>query len=81
VRAVPAIMRQTVRQLKRQKAKGLPLTRRRVARTMARQVRKVLGRSKPCAAAIKRNFRVSRLYKRRRRPRSRRAWRARRRRM
>jgi hypothetical protein len=64
VRAVPAIMRRTVRQLKRQAAKGIPITRRRVARAAARQVRKVLASPRACATAVKRNVRVSRAYRR-----------------
>lgn len=78
VRAVPAIMRRTIKSLKRQAAKGKPLTRRRVARTAARQVRRVLGNPKAAATAIRRNWKVSRAYKRPRR--MRRRWSARRRR-
>jgi len=46
VRAVPTIMRRTVKSLKRQAAKGLPITRQRAARTAAKQVRRVLGNPK-----------------------------------
>jgi hypothetical protein len=64
VKAVPAIMRQTVKSLKRQAAKGKRINRLRAARTAARQVRRVLGRPKACAAAIRRNSKVSRRYRR-----------------
>jgi hypothetical protein len=62
VKAVPAIVRSTVKSLKRQKAKGLRVTKRRAAHTVAKQVRRVLGRSKPVVAAINRNTKVSRRY-------------------
>jgi hypothetical protein len=64
---VPTIMRRTVKDLKRQAARGVPITRRRAARSAAKQVRKVLSSPKACAAAITRNVRVSRRYKRPRR--------------
>jgi len=67
VRAVPTIMRRTVKSLKRQAAKGLKITRRRAGRTAATQVRRVLGNPKACATAIRRNLKVSRAYKRPRR--------------
>ncbi len=67
VRAVPAIMRRTVKDLKRQAARGIPITRKRAARAAAKQVRKVLSSPKACAAAITRNVKVSRAYKRPRR--------------
>jgi hypothetical protein len=57
-------MRRAVKSLKRQAAKGLPVTRRRVAKTVATQIRKVLGNPHACAAAIKRNAKISRAYKR-----------------
>jgi hypothetical protein len=56
-----------VKSLKRQGAKGLKLTRKRTARTFARQVRRVLGSPKACATAIRRNRKVSRAYRRPRR--------------
>jgi hypothetical protein len=64
VRAVPTIMRRTVKSLKRQAAKGHKITRGRAGRTAATQVRRVLGNPKACATAIKRNLKVSRSYKR-----------------
>jgi hypothetical protein len=64
VKTVPTIMRRTVKSLKRQARKGLPITRRRVARTVAKHVHRVLGRPKTCAAAIVRNNKVTRRYKR-----------------
>jgi hypothetical protein len=64
VRAVPTIMRRTVRSLKRQAAQGAKITRRRAARTAAQQIRSVLGNPKACAAAIRRNAKVSSAYKR-----------------
>jgi hypothetical protein len=68
VRAVPTIMRRTVKSLKRQASKGLRLTRQRAGRTAAKQIRSVLGNPKACATAIRRNLKVSRAYKRPRRP-------------
>jgi hypothetical protein len=67
VRVVPTIVRRTIKDLKRQAANGAPITRRRLARAAAKQVRKVLGSPRACAAAVKRNIRVSRAYKRPRR--------------
>ena len=64
VRAVPTIMRRTVRSLKRQAAKGLPITRQRAGKTVAKQIRNVLGNQKACATAIRRNAKISRAYKR-----------------
>jgi hypothetical protein len=64
VRAVPTIMRRSVKSLKRQAAKGLPITRQRAGKTVAKQIRRVLGHPKACAAAIRRNAKVSRAYKR-----------------
>lgn len=65
VRAVPTIMRRTVKDLKRQAAKGVPITRKTAARAAAKQVRRVLGSPKACRAAIMRNAKVSSRYKRR----------------
>ncbi len=67
VRAVPAIVRRTVKDLKRKAAKGVPITRKTAARAAARQIKKVLGSPRACSAAIKRNLKVSRAYKRPRR--------------
>jgi hypothetical protein len=64
VRAVPTIMRRTVKSLKRQAAKGIPITRKHAARAAAKQIRRVLGSPKACKAAIVRNVKVSRKYKR-----------------
>jgi hypothetical protein len=72
VRAVPNIVRRTVKDLKRQAAKGKPITRRTAARTAAKHVRRVLGSPKACTAAVARNLKVSRAYKRPRRLRTRR---------
>jgi hypothetical protein len=71
VRAVPTIMRHTVRSLKRQAAAGRPITRRSAGRTAARHVRKVLGSPRVVGAAVSRNLRASRSAKRRRHPRHR----------
>ena len=60
VRAVPTIMRRTVKTLKRQAAAGRPITRRTAAHAAASQVRQVLGNPTVCAAAIARNVRSSR---------------------
>jgi hypothetical protein len=67
VRAVPAIMRRTVKSLKRQAAKGKKITRRRAGRAVARQIRRVLGNPRAAATAIRRNRKISRAYKRPRR--------------
>jgi hypothetical protein len=67
VRAVPTVVRRTIRDLKRQAARGVPITRRTAARAAAKQVRRVLGSPKACHAAVVRNVRVSRAYKRPRR--------------
>jgi hypothetical protein len=67
VRAVPTIMRRTIRSVKRQAAAGTPITRKTVARAAATQVRRVLGSPRACTAAITRNLRVSRAMKRSRR--------------
>ncbi len=64
VRAVPSIMRRTVKDLKRQAARGIPVTRQGAARAAAKQVRRVLSSPKAAAAAITRNVKVSRAYKR-----------------
>jgi hypothetical protein len=69
VRTVPTIFRRTVRDLKRRAAAGQPVTRKTAARAAAKQVRRVLSSPKACTAAIRRNIKVSRIYKRpRRRP-------------
>src|SRR5579883_1575861 len=67
VRAVPTVVRRTIRDLKRQAAKGVPITKRTAARAAARQVRRVIGSPKACTAAVVRNVGVSRAYKRPRR--------------
>lgn len=62
VKTVPTIMRRTVRSLKRQAKKGLPISRARVARATAKQVRRVLGSPKAAATAIVRNTKVTRRF-------------------
>jgi len=64
VRAVPTIVRRTIRSVKRQAAAGTPITRKTVARAAATQVRRVLGNPKACAVAIARNLKASRALKR-----------------
>ena len=64
VRVVPTIVRRTIRDLKKQAARGVPITRKRAAVTTAKQVRRVLSSPKACTAAIARNVKVSRAYKR-----------------
>lgn len=64
VRTVPSIMRRTVKDLKRQAANGRPITRKTAARAAAKQVRRVLSSPKAAGAAIARNVKVSRAYKR-----------------
>jgi len=71
VRAVPTIMRRTVKSLKRQAAKGMKITRKRAGRTAAKQIRSVLGNPRAAATAIRRNAKVSGAYKRPRRLRAR----------
>ncbi len=66
VRAIPTIVRRTVKTLKKRAAAGKPVTRRAVARAAASQVRKVLGSPKACTAAIARNMKSSRNLKRKR---------------
>jgi hypothetical protein len=60
VRAVPTIMRRTVRSLKKQAAAGKPITRRAAARAATGQVRRVLGSPTAARAAMARNSRASR---------------------
>lgn len=67
VRVMPTVVRRTIKSLKRQAAKGRPITKRTAARTMARQVRQVIGSPRACAAAIRRNIQVNRGMKRPRR--------------
>ena len=67
VRSVPTIVRRMVKDLKKQAARGVPITRRTAARTAAKQVRRVLNSPKACTAAVARNLKVSRAYKRPRR--------------
>jgi len=64
VRAVPTVIRRTIRDLKKQAAKGVPITRRTAAKAAARQVRRVLSSPRACTAAISRNVRTSRAYSR-----------------
>jgi hypothetical protein len=64
VRTVPTIMRRAVKDLKRQAAKGIPISRRRAARTVAKHVRRVLASPKASTTAIRRNVKVSRIAKR-----------------
>ncbi|MFZ1007277.1 MAG: hypothetical protein WAN65_10595 [Candidatus Sulfotelmatobacter sp.] len=64
VRVVPTVMRRTVKILKQKAAKGMPITRKSAGREAAKQVRKVLGSHKACRAALARNVKVSRAYKR-----------------
>jgi hypothetical protein len=63
VRAVPTIIRRTVRTLKRQAAQGKPITRRMAGKAAAVQVRRVLGNPSACAAAISQNVRATRALK------------------
>jgi hypothetical protein len=65
VRAVPTIIRRTVKSLKKQAAAGTPITRKTAGRTAAVQVKKVLGNPAVCAAAISRNLRSTRALRRR----------------
>jgi hypothetical protein len=64
VRAIPQLVRRAVKDLKRQAAKGIPVTRRRAARSVAKQLRRILSSPRACSAAIKRNVKASRIYKR-----------------
>jgi hypothetical protein len=56
-------MRRTVKDLKRQAAAGMPITRKAAGRAAATQIKKVLGNPSACAAAIKQNVRASRKLK------------------
>jgi hypothetical protein len=67
VRAIPTIVRRTVNTLKRQAAAGIPITRRAAGRAAATQVRRVLGNTSACTAAIAQNVRANRVLARRRR--------------
>jgi hypothetical protein len=64
VRALPTIVRRAVKDLKRQAAKGIPITRKRAVGATVKQARRVLKSPKACATAITRNLKVSRAYKR-----------------
>jgi hypothetical protein len=64
IRAVPTIMRRSVRSLKRHAAKGRPLTRRAAAHATAREVRRVLGSPRLIGKSLSRNMRSSRALKR-----------------
>lgn len=64
VRVVPTIMRRTIKDLKKQAARGIPITRKRAGKAAAKQVHRVLSSPRACAAAMKRNVKVSRAYKR-----------------
>jgi hypothetical protein len=68
VRAVPSIVRGSVKRLRRRAARGLPVTRKAAARAMAAQTRQVLGRPANCAKAIAHNVRASQVAKRRSAP-------------
>jgi hypothetical protein len=64
VRAIPTIIRRTVKTLKRNAAAGRPITRKIAAQVAAKEVRKVLGSPRICTAAISRNVKSSRTMKR-----------------
>jgi hypothetical protein len=64
VRAIPTIVRRTVKSLKRQAAAGTPITRRTAGKTAALQVKRVLGSPRLCAAAMTRNMKSSRAIRR-----------------
>jgi hypothetical protein len=64
VRAVPAIVRGTVKTLRRRAARGLPITTKTTAKVMAAHTRRVLGRPSLCARAISNNVRASRIARR-----------------
>ena len=66
VKTVPAIMRRSVRHLKRRAAAGRPITRRAAARTTAREVRRIIGSPRLVRASLTRNRRTSRTMRRRR---------------
>ncbi len=81
IRAVPTIIRRTVKDLKWQAGKGKRISRKTAARAVAKQVKRVLGNTRASTAAVGRNFKVSRSYKRPRRMRARSRGRVRRRRV
>lgn len=66
VRAVPTIVRRTVKSLKRRAAAGKPISRKVAGRIAAKEVRRVLGNPAVCTAAITRNVKASRTMRRRR---------------
>jgi hypothetical protein len=66
VRAVPTIVRRTVKGLKRRAAAGKPISRKIAGRIAAKEVRRVLGNPAVCTAAITRNVKASRTMRRRR---------------
>lgn len=68
VRAVPTVLRRTIKDLKRQAARGVKVTRRTAARAAAKQVRRVLGSHRACTAAVVKNVKASKAYKRGKRP-------------
>jgi len=70
VRAVPSIVRRTVKTLKKHAAAGKPITRKTVAKAAATQVKKVLSSPKVCTAAIARNVKSTRAARRGRRVRA-----------
>ena len=53
VRAVPTIVRRTIKDLKKQAARGVPINRKTAAKAAAKQVKKVLSSPKACSAAIR----------------------------
>ena len=65
VRAIPTIVRSSVRTLRRRAARGLPVTRKTAAKVMAAHTKRVLGRPKLCAKAISNNVRAARVARRR----------------
>jgi hypothetical protein len=60
VRAVPTVVRRTVKTLRRRVAAGQPVNRRVAGRVMAVQTRRVLGNPRVCGAAIVRNVQATR---------------------
>ncbi len=63
VRAIPTIVRRTAKTLARRAAGGQPVSRKTAGRVMANQVKKVIGKPKACARAIRRNVLASRAAK------------------
>jgi len=64
VRAVPHIIKSTVKKLASRAAAGKPITRAIAAKTMAKETRRILSNPRTCAHAVARNIKATRMAKR-----------------